>query len=172
IGTIEQELRQLNAMMPNKRCHHKEQRDKLRRENEKLRAKVERYKRRLAKKAANEQVKKEDDCGSTTSEARGSRKRQAIDDASDVFICVKMEDDSDVEPTLAEIPFQDSKRIRETGDVPGLDLLASIASLDEATLKLEKASSELRDDESTLDGRSSSADEDLVEHDEDDKCAC
>ncbi|KAH7707520.1 hypothetical protein AAVH_25239 [Aphelenchoides avenae] len=172
IGTIEQELRQLKAMLPNKRCRHKEQRDKVRRENEKLRAKIERYKRRLAKKAAKERVKKEDDCGSkpTTDKACGSRKRKAIDDASDVFVCVKNEDDFDLKPTLDEA--EASKKIRETGGVPGLDLLASTALLDEATLKLEKASSELRDDESTSDGRSSSADEDLIEHDEDDKCAC
>ncbi|KAH7715750.1 hypothetical protein AAVH_16879 [Aphelenchoides avenae] len=80
-----------------------------------------------------------------------------------------MEDDSDVEPTLVEA--REPKKIEVVGDVPGLDLLASIASLDEATLKLEKASSELRDDESASDGRSSSAGEDIVEHDEDDKCA-
>ncbi|KAH7715749.1 hypothetical protein AAVH_16878 [Aphelenchoides avenae] len=50
ISTIEQELLQLRAMLPSKRCRHKEQRDELRRENDALRAKIEHYKRRLAKK--------------------------------------------------------------------------------------------------------------------------
>ncbi|KAH7695257.1 hypothetical protein AAVH_37686, partial [Aphelenchoides avenae] len=114
------------------------------------------------------QALKEASCGSkpTTDAARGSRKRKVTDGASNVFLRVKMEDDSDVEPTLDEA--RKPKKIKVADDVPGLDLLASVASLDEATLKLEDASSELLYEESPSDGRDSSADEDVVEHDEDD----
>ncbi|KAH7725905.1 lysine-specific demethylase 5A [Aphelenchoides avenae] len=171
ISAIEQDLQQLKAMLPDEKDSHSEKQDELQRENEELRAKVERYKRRLAKKAAKEQVKKGNGCASTPPDAtHGSRKRKAIDDASNVFRRMKEEDDCDMKPTLDDTTS--ANKVKQTGGVSNLDLLAIVASVHDASVKLVKSSLKQRHDESSSDGRTPDANEDVVEHDEDDRCAC
>ncbi|KAH7668070.1 hypothetical protein AAVH_43095, partial [Aphelenchoides avenae] len=90
--------------------------------------------------------------------------RKELDDASNMSRLMKKEDDCVIKRTLDDMP--NSKKVKLTRGASNLDLLASVASLRNASVKLEKASSKQRHDVSASDGCTSDANEDVVEHDE------